>query len=479
MKSSFLILLGLCVATATQASKPLINIETFDGFFDRPRQVISSDGVARIVYKVTNESSKVKQLFFQLPAGVEIENRDRLQAVLPLCSQFAEEGLAPHQSCLLRLVVKAAKIKSNGTSSTSGGPWVSIDSNRFSTFQPAPGDTLSISVSPLNASVTALALSVNNVYPPFNALTGTPRKITLSSGGTVVHNVTFEIEPALPSDATVSPSDGSCDTITPQTPCIITITPGATPTSNSSTLTVFEDATTSFSIPIDILSYNSTYQSGFVFSVDDTTPDTQSVGGKVVAKDNQAQIFPAGIIWSSNGKTDCPKKGAEPYKDCTAYDFISGIDELSTNPPAACDGNTDGACDTPQIVSFIQGKYDASPSTYAAGLCTAAIGGYTDWYLPAICELGYYQPAPNTSTIDSGCGRPPAPPLLQNLASNLSGENLKSMQGPFWSSTEFSCTDGTCNNAWSNYFTSNTQTHDGKENTLGVRCVRAITQPYP
>ena len=491
MRASFLILLGLCVATTTQASKALINIETFNTFFDRPNQVISSDGVARIVYQVTNESSTVKSLFFTLPpgVGVVIGNSGRLPRILPLCSKFAGEGLRPHQSCLLPLIAVAAKIKSNGMSSTSGGPWVSLDSNGFSTFQPAPGDTLSISVSPLNASVTALALSVNNVYSPFYALTGTPRKITLSSGGGVVSNVKFEIKPQLPSDALVSPSNGICGTITPQTPCTITITPGATPTSNSSTLTVFEGEATSFSIPIDILSYNSIYQSGYVFAIDDTTPDTQSVGGKVAAKENQAPIFPipGSIIWSSNGKTTCPTTCnkppcPEPYRDCTSYDFIPGIDEQSTNP---CDGNTDGTCDTQQIVSFIEGKYGNIPkpptninTLYAAGLCSMYIteNYYSDWYLPAICELGYYKAGPNTPRINSGCGTPENP-LLQNLASNLSSENLKSMQGPFWSSTEFSCTDGTCGNAWSNYFTSNTQTHDGKENTLGVRCVRAMTQP--
>lgn len=477
MKSPFLILLGLCVATTTLASKPLINIGTFNTFFDRPKQVISSDGVARVTYKVTNESSKAKQLFFQVPSGVEIENRDRLREVLPLCSKLPGDGLRPHESCLLPLVAVAAKIRSNGMTSTSGGPYVSTSEEGFNKSRPVAVDELFISVSPLNASVTALALSVNNVYPPFNALTGTPRKITLSIDSGEVRNVTFQFDESFPSDAKFTPEEGICGTITLDNPCTITITPGKTPTSSSSALTVFEDTVTSFSMPIDILSYNSEYQGGYVFSVDDTTPDTQSVGGKVAAKENQAPIFPFGIIWASNGKTDCPKKGAEPYKDCTAYDFISGIDELSkaSEDDAFCDGNTNGACDTGKIVEFIQSNYGAATNGfYAADLCTAEMDGYTDWYLPAICELGYYQPAPKTPDIDSGCGTAENP-LLQNFASNLNDEVLKTMQGPFWSSTEFSCTDDTCGNAWSHYFTSNTQTHDGKENTLGVRCVRAIT----
>lgn len=494
MDYRFFMVLGLSVASAVQAGTPILSIVSSSNFFESSHQDIPFDGATSIAYTVTNQSDRPQYLSVRLPAGVSMAQQSRFPARFPACINYIKDiPFAPKQKCILKLAVLASAIRSNGGSVTSGGPYISIGSAGFGTFQPAANDRIWVRVSPLNASVKALALSVNN--PAVTALTGTPRKITLSSGEGVVSNVTFKIIPDLPAGATVSPANGACGNLTPNDSCTITITPGATPTGNTilpdgtpvgdpRMLTVFDRYGVGLlEIPIDILDYNSVYQSGYVFSVDDTTPDTESVGGKVAALENQAQIFPAGIIWASNGKTNCPKKGAEPYKDCTAYDFISGIDELSTHPPDACNGNTDGACNTQQIVSFIQNKYGDKTGSidintlYAAGLCRATIGEYSDWYLPAICELGYYQPTPNTPNIDSYCGTL-ANPLIQNMASNLSADVLKNMQGPFWSSTEFSCKqDNTCGNAWSDYFTSDTQTHDGKENTLGVRCVRVMTQP--
>lgn len=482
MNKNWVIALSLSIVTMVQAGKPPIAIEPLSVDLDSPHQEISYNGVGQIVYKVTNKTNAAKPLFFELPVGIIFNNTFNRVKNLPLCNKLSTEGLAPHKSCLLSLTAVAALIRSQGVSTTSGGPIISF-ARGFSRFEPAPYQRLFIHVSALNASVQSLALSVKKPYAPFYALTGTPRTITLSKGDSPVPNVKFKIEPALPVGTTVSPANGQCGTIASETPCTIIITPGDTPTTFPSTLIVFENERESFHVPIDILDYNSVYQSGYVFSIDDTTPATESVGGSVAALENQAQIFPAGIIWASNGKTNCPKKGQEPYKDCTAYDFISGIDELSTSSDNSCNGNTDGACDTKRIVAYIQSNYGDKTggidinTLYAAGLCTQTIGDYTDWYLPAICELGYYQPTPHTPDINSYCGTLEAP-LIQNMASNLNTDVLKTMQGPFSSSTEFSCTqDNTCGNAWGDYFTSNTQTHDGKENTLGVRCVRAMTQP--
>jgi hypothetical protein len=191
------------------------------------------------------------------------------------------------------------------------------------------------------------------------------------------------------------------------------------------------------------------------------------------------------VIWSSNGITTCEYTSLtnfdpNAFAPCTSYDDIPGIDETSTTAAGdACNGNVDGACDTQTIVNY----YDTlgiSRNLYAAGLCKQTIDGFDDWYLPAICETGYWVAGPETPTIDSFCGAQSAP-LIQNMASNLFElePGIGGLFGVTWSSTQYSNLDGTINNAWSVYYFSRgyQQTHDGKENTSGVRCVRALTQP--
>jgi hypothetical protein len=466
------------LVSVAQAGVPVLSIQSTGTFFTRPQQVIQAGKFSFIHYVVKNNSARNTQFTINLPAGVT-ESQINFDNVLPLCNELAGSGLDPQQRCVLSLIANAGEIGVHGKAQ--GGPDLCIGKNGFGCFRPTPNNSLSVTVSPLNSSVTGLALSVNNSTPPFSALTGTPRRITLTSGdGSVIGGVSFSFSPALPADASVVPANQSCGDISPTNPCVIHITPGATPTSSSSIMTVTGNNIQPLSIPVDILTYGSVFQSGYVFAIDDSTPTTLSVGGKVAAQQNQAPLFPFGIIWSSNGNYSCKAGANNNYAPCTNYTFIPGIDENST-PPGGCAGNSDGACNTRVIVTYLDNNNLTTPgtpvtrSTYAAGLCTATINGYSDWYLPAICELGYYQPAPNTPNINSGCGTPSSP-ILQNIASNLPSSVLLSMQGPFWSSTEYSGEDTTFNNAWSNYFTTNTQTHDGKENALGVRCVRAMTQ---
>lgn len=109
---------------------------------------------------------------------------------------------------------------------------------------------------------------------------------------------------------------------------------------------------------------------------------------------------------------------------------------------------------------------------YAAGLCKATIGGFNDWYLPAICEMGY-----DAFGHGNGCGTQ-ATPLTQNMQSNLvEAGNIGNLSGSYFSSTEFSNVPALT--AWFQFFAiaGNDQDVEFKSSLLGVRCVRALTQP--
>lgn len=72
-----------------------------------------------------------------------------------------------------------------------------------------------------------------------------------------------------------------------------------------------------------------------------------------------------------------------------------------------------------------------SHASYATGLCKQTISGYSDWYLPAICEMGY-----TDSDVQPSCGTQEVP-TLQNMESSLK-DRLDSffLSGYYWSSTE-------------------------------------------
>jgi len=346
----------------------------------------------------------------------------------------------------------------------------------------APGTTTLVS------SAISLGLSINN--PALNpALTGTPRVITIFNLGSETAVNLSILYPTWPAGTSANSTCSS--TLVPSASCAITITPGDDATSDCNsgivptpgTISVSADNASTITTSVVILAYGCIYQGGYIFSVDDSTPDSGSIGGKVVSQFDQAAQ--GAIIWSSNGNGG---GGAD-----VAYDSIYGISEISTSlsadpsggqvgGQASCDGATDGSCDSNNIniyyESFASGA-PINPSYYAAGLCQANIDGFTDWYLPAICELGYDS---NSSPSGSGCGTILAP-TSQNIQSNLvnngnvgglapgSGDNY------YWSATEWS--GDPTNYAWYqllNLDESGQQFHGyDKNGQTGVRCVRAVT----
>jgi hypothetical protein len=308
-------------------------------------------------------------------------------------------------------------------------------SNGTGTFNGANVNNIAVACgsTTLATTVSKMALAAN----------GTTRVFTVTNTGSVTaQTLAINTSPALPSGTTLTTTCSS--TLAPGGACTVSITPGATtsaavgfaPTPRVVSITA-NDANT-VTVDIFVLGLGNIYQGGYLFAIDDTTSSTSSIGGKVATQTDQS----SSIVWGAVGTT------------------ISGINETSTSP---CAGKSDGQCDTTQIIAAFSGTL---PTTYAAGLCTATIGGYSDWYLPAICELG-------TSTgAGAGCvnGTP-------NMQTSLVANGIGGFQDPgyYWSSTQSSVTPFY---SWAQYITSGggaTQLLVSKNNVLNARCARALT----
>ena len=492
----------ICLLVNTsQASGPGLSF-TPDSNYSGQR-ILNPADTAIVKYVLQNTSSRTHTFVMNAILGTTVvPTTTRLAATpgIPNCAFNSSPdqlkafiNLAKAETCTLVLEIAADAL---GDANINNGPVFCVNGSPFSCYRPSIADSLNISVTGLPAtlgvSVSSLALSVNNTA--LNAaLTGNARQVTITNTGTNrADNVGYTLSSPLPSGTTITPA--SCGTIAPGDTCVLTITPSTTnPAPAAVTLKIQGQGATlaTSTVPIDValnlLTYGSLYQSGYVFSIDDTTVNTGSIGGKVAALENQTPTWPFGFIWSSMDTSTDSNSGHNPLN--VVYDAIPGIYENSVAPGDACTGNTDGACNTGVITAF----YPTIPtSNYAAGLCKATINGYSDWYLPAICEMGYLTDLSST-TPNNNCGGPTSPivPLLQNMQSNLldnlDNPNLAFMttlNGLFWSSTEYSGNIGgssTSVDVWYETFDSiggkSNQNFDNKRDPTGVRCVRAMTQP--
>lgn len=297
---------------------------------------------------------------------------------------------------------------------------------------PSPESTL------LTASVSELALSVNDTaLNP--ALTGQARNITvINNGADDAADIAYSVNPGLPSDTLLSTTCGAV--LAPGASCLITVTPGATSSAapgdidpQPAILSVSGSNTNTLTVSIQVLTYGSVYQGGYLFAVDDTTLNTGDIGGKVVALNDLA----APSVWG---------------------DLVDhGVNETASTP---CQANQDGACNTRVIAA-------ADPVSAAAQCVNSVQAGFADWYLPAICEMGY-----DSAAAGTGCGNLAAP-AQQNIQSNLANNAVGGLSGSYWSSTELSANPVTA--AFLQEFGAAMQYNFFKANTLNLRCVRQIT----
>lgn len=253
-------------------------------------------------------------------------------------------------------------------------------------------------------SIAANNLQVSTSGLPFGTSTRTACTDMLDAGATCDITITPGGE--------ASPDNGA-------NPC--TTAPGREPV--PAVVTVSADNALSTNVNVLVLGYGCIYQGGFLFSVDDATANTQSIGGKVAAlADESSPLY----SW------------AELFDETTAQSI------------------TDGASNTSALAS--------PPGQYlAAQAClNKSDQELTNWFMPAICELGRFV----VFGADAGCGST-NPNLYTTLHMNGLGDFADDF---YWSSSS-----ELYNVAWFQRFGDGLQTQAQKNESFRVRCVRAFT----
>ncbi|MDI9818367.1 MULTISPECIES: DUF1566 domain-containing protein [unclassified Legionella] len=295
-------------------------------------------------------------------------------------------------------------------------------------------------LSPLSQN---LALSINSPGAD-PALVGNARIIRIENTGSIPANNVQVSTSGFPAGTSIT-SNGCTGTLNAGANCDITITPGGTASPDNSAnacttspgteplptvVTVSADNAPSTNINVLVLGYGCIYQGGFLFSVDDSTSNTGSIGGKVAALIDEESANPNGFEW------------APAVPDNTTADSI-----------------TDGFANTHSLAVPV----DQYPAAQAC--LNKSAQGFIDWFMPAICELGRFAGI----GIDPGCGVANA-----NLYSTLHTNNLGGFGNfSYWSSTQFSGLPEFL--AWYQFFGDGNLTNISKTFELRVRCVRAFT----
>ncbi len=425
--------LTVFIASNSSAGRPMW---TFKPLTDTTFTITAND-TATVQYEVTNHSKRQKTLVI-LPT----------QGVVQSMGCVANPG----GTCLLELTINGEKLPASGLK---GGPALCQantdgSANPNQCYQPSSGDILNITVvqAPPNTTLTpltqTLALSTTNYAGADPALVGNPRIIRIENTGSIPANNVQVSTSGVPAGTSITNNDCT-GTLNASATCDITITPGGTASPDNSAnactispgtepeptiVTVSADNAPSTNVNVLVLGYGCIYQGGFLFSVDDSTPNTGSISGKVAALTDEEE-----------------NPGDFLFQWATVFDNTSA------------DSITDGLANTNALASPA-GQYPA-----AQACLNKSDQGFTDWFMPAICELGRFVGLGS----DAGCGT-----TNPNLYTTLHTNNLGGFaSGVYWSSTEFSGLP--TNGAWGQDFVNGGPIGVNKFSNLRVRCVRAFT----
>ncbi|CAM3043627.1 Uncharacterised protein [Legionella steigerwaltii] len=325
-------------------------------------------------------------------------------------------ALAPNASCQFSFI----------SDSSAGSTTATISASNASNSVP-----ITINVSP--APATVISVPATAVIPVSDSAGVSFTVMNLTSNP--AYNVTVNLPPAWTS--TVSSS--TCSVIPGNGTCNLTLTSNA-----------FEAFVAQGGILVNGDNISSPPTMALAFSVSGYLVYSVQSPNMYVIQDADSSS-----VWSEDTTT------------------IPGITETSTHPPDACNGATDGFCNTTQIFNFYE-QMQSNAATLCYNITLDNIGPVTagTWYLPSVCELGIFDPSiPNGS--DAGC-----PSGFPNVVTNLYSLGfLTDLSGKYWSSTEY---NNAPSDAWYQEFIGNKQStqganvRNGSFGSLLVRCVRII-----
>lgn len=373
---------------------------------------IVKGSITQVIYTVHNQSSKSKNLVMKPIKGI---------------SQFAPCKLPAKGVCTLILNVNGSTLQRD----VMGGPVLCQEGNDLQCYQPSATDILRVKLN--------LALSIKSPEAD-PALTGKARIIQIENTGLIPFN-NVQVSTTRFPDGTSITNNTCTGTLNTGDTCDITITPGGTASPDRranpcttppgtvpmpTVVTVSADDVPITKVDVLILGYGCIYEGGFLFSVDDSTSNTRSIGGKVAALTDEPNIL---YQWSG-------------INNITQANSIS--DGLS---------NTLALANPPDQYPAMQTCLNKNDQ------------GFTDWFTPAICELGRYVGYGH----DAGCGTT-KPNIYITLYTNGLGDFANSY---YWSSTQFS--DDPTEGAWYQIFSAALQDRTYKSYFYQVRCVRTFT----
>ena len=311
-----------------------------------------------------------------------------------------------------------------------------------------PGGDPSQPLSPAAAPAAPAALEADTESLAL-FVSGRTRFFTITNvGGQRALDIAVTHGAALPAGTDMSTD---CATLAPGETCRVSIAPGGTPSAAPGdtqaapiVLQIAGSNTGALDLPVQVLDHGSVYQGGYLFAIDDS-PDTTSIGGKVLALPNQAASWLGGL-------SDTPIAGTERATSAT-----------------------DGRANTRVIVDYMQQAHPGVDRLlYPAGICDASNeAGHDDCYLPAVCEFSYdlFDPTrvaacgnrnqPGMQNVQTGWLDGPASPAFGQIASSS-----------WWSSTE----NGLNPTGRAFHYIPNAEISISAKTTVrGVACARQLT----
>lgn len=467
---------------------------------------VTANGTATVKYQVTNQSRKSHSL---------------VMTAIPGITQVTTAGNCPNpfslayqQSCTLTLSVNGSSLSGDVV----GGPMVCQQGNSLQCYQPSLANSLNITQSKISnhtvgGTITGLTETVtllNNGTNPTSISTDGNFTFSTPIAEGSAYAVTIQTPPAAQtcgvsngsgtiSGSNVTNVEVTCTTqnTTPNTTISVSQT-GTIPVDGSTScapapapLTVTNTgAYTAFNVSASLpggwtgVTQNATNCTSIApggtctLNFTSTTPyiaqgNISITGDNITSPPTTALAFTMDcyLVWAVSGSTAQVIQTSDvtdsPINWSQDYTNIPGISETSTTADGdACNGATDGNCNTGQI----EANYGVPYANYAAGLCygiTSDNSGTVSagtWYLPAICQMG-------SSGGSAGCSSG-----LANIDTNLVQLGFGGLAGTYWSSTEFSLNNPQLS-SWAEYFSTGTSFQSGgdKDVQLGVRCSRALT----